>query len=152
VHVLDAAAIRRRERLHAAVRVEAPSARGDRAVPGDVGELAGGVVAEGLGIEADGGVWAGLVVAEDSAGVLEQVAVVAVAPGLGLARGGVADEAAQVVVDESLGEREVFGGEVVAGLGELAGGVVAVREVEERARAGGDALAVDAAAVVEVAV
>jgi hypothetical protein len=102
VDVLDAAAVRRGERLHAAVGIEAPGARGQRAVAGDLGELAGGVVLERLAVEGDGGVRALVVVAEGAARVREQVAVVAVAPGLRLARGGVADQTAQVVVDESL--------------------------------------------------
>jgi hypothetical protein len=104
--VLDAATVRRGERPDAAVRVEAPRARGERAFTRDVGELAGGVVPERLVAERDRGVRPVLVVAEGAAAVGEQVAVVAVAPGLRLAVRGVADEAAEVVVDERLRERE----------------------------------------------
>ena len=129
--VLDATAICGGERLHAAVRIEAPGPRGQGTLSGDLGELARGVVLERLDIEGDGGVRASVAVGERSAGVREQVAVVAVAPGLRGALDRVADQAAKVVVDERLGEIEALGGEVVARLGELAGGVVTVCEVEE---------------------
>jgi len=105
VDVLDAAAVRRGERLHAAVRVEAPGARGQWAVARDFGELACRVILERLVIEGDGGMRMIVVVAEGAARVREQVG-------------------------EGLREREALHGEVVVGLGELAGGVVAVREVQ----------------------
>jgi hypothetical protein len=151
VDVLDAAAVLGGERLHAAVRVVAPGSRSERAVAGDGGELAGGVVVEGLVVQARGGVGPGAVVGERVTGVPQQVAVVAVMPGLRDAGGGVADQAVEVVVDEGLRQGQALGGEDVGGLGELAGGVVAVGQREQAARGDRDVLTEDAAVVVELA-
>jgi hypothetical protein len=142
VDVLGAAAVLGGEGLEASVRVELPGAGGDRALAGDARELARSVVGELLAAGVRDGVGLRAVVGQGGAREGEQVLVVRVGERLLAVGADGAREAVEVVVCEALGERRGLRrrADEVVGLGEEAGDVVGVREVQERGVAAADLL------------